>query len=141
MKLKEQFDTTTLNELCNLLSQEIINLSTAEYKLKLAFVLVHIIEESQKALNGIDTSNFLDSLKKLVNEACEKSEKQKETLVQKFSKNRELIGNIIEGKNDEFEILQEDIENKLEQRFNLGKELARVRDNMKPEDVKRSKQK
>ncbi len=141
MKLKEQFDTTSLNDLCNLLTKEITELATAEDKLKLVFVLVHIIEESQKALVGIETSNLLTDLKILVNKACEKSEKQKEALAQKFSKDRKLIGNLIEGKNDEYEILQEDIENKLEQLDNLIKELVRVRENMKPEEVKRSKQK
>ncbi len=141
MKLKEQFDTTSLNDLCNLLTKEITELATAEDKLKLVFVLVHIIEESQKALVGIETSNLLTDLKILVNKACEKSEKQKEALAQKFSKDRKLIGNLSEGKNDEYEILQEDIENKLEQLDNLIKELVRVRENMKPEEVKRSKQK
>ena len=139
--LKEKFKNYKLDKLCNSLTQEITDLSTTENKLKRAYVLMHIIEESQKALSNINTDDFIKELSDRTKAACEKSEKQKEVFAQKFSKNRELIGNLIEGKNDEFENLQEDIENKLEQLDNLIKELVRVRENMNPEEVKRSKQK
>ena len=62
--LKERFDDTSLHldDLCNLLTKEITELATAEYKLKLVFVLVRIIGESQKALSGIDIKDCLKEL-------------------------------------------------------------------------------
>lgn len=74
-KLREQFDATNLDEFCKSITQEIIQLATSDYKLKLMFVLVHIIEESQKALDGIDTENLLNDFKALI----EKLVKNKET--------------------------------------------------------------
>lgn len=140
MTIKDKYESYKLNDLCNLLTQEITDLSMAEDKLKLVFVLVHIIEESQKVLDGIDTSNLLVNLKDIVSKACEKSEKQKEILALKFSNDQALIRNLIDGKNNEFDTLQDDIEQKLEQLKKLIKQLVLIRDNMNPEEVKRSKQ-
>ena len=42
--LLNQFGTTKLDELCDFLTREITELATADYKLKLAYVLIHIIE-------------------------------------------------------------------------------------------------
>ena len=138
---KEQFDTTSLNDFCNLLTEEITELATAEDKLKLVFVLIHIIEESQKALSDINTDNFVTELYNRLNAACERSEKQKESLIQKFSADQRTMSNIIDGSNDELQNLHDDIENKLSQFDKLIKEYARIRDKMKPEDVKQSKHK
>lgn len=133
--LKIQFETTNLDELCNSLTQEITGLATAEYKLKLVFVLVHIIEECQKALNFIDTENLINDFKALVEKACKKSEMQEKALNGRFSCDNKLIMNIIDERNDELQNLYDEIDSKLKQFNKLAKQLARKRDEMEPEEV------
>ena len=140
MAIKEQYEQHKLNELCNSLTWEITDLCAAEDKLKLAYVLMHIIEESQKALSEINTDNFITELDNKIKSVCEKSEKQKEALATWFSKD-EQMRELINGTNDEFQILYDDIKNKLEQLDQLIKQFARIRENMKLEEVKRTKQK
>lgn len=136
--LKEQFDNKSLHldDLCNLLTEEISELATAEYKLKLVFVLVHIIEESQKALGEINIDNCLKELQELVEKACDKSEKQKKALNDRFSRDK-VIMDVIEERNDELQNLHDEIISKLEQFNMLVKQLARKRNEMKPEEIVR----
>lgn len=114
--LKEQFDDKSLhlNGLCDLLTKEITELATEEYKLKLVFVLVHIIEESQKALGEIDINNCLKELHELVNKVCEKSEKQQEALVAWFTQDKR-VKEVIDGTNDELKTLEQNISELLTQ--------------------------
>lgn len=109
MSLKEKYETYKLDDWCKLFSEEIDALSKEEYKLKMAFVLIHIIEESQKVLDSIDTSNFVEELKKLVNDSCEKSEKQKELLKLRFAQDKQ-IRDAIDGTNKESKALDNEIE-------------------------------
>ena len=136
--LKEQFDNKSLHldDLCNLLTEEISELATAEYKLKQVFVLVHIIEESQKALGEINIDNCLKELQELVEKACDKSEKQKKALNDRFSRDK-VIMDVIEERNDELQNLHDEIISKLEQFNMLVKQLARKRNEMKPEEIVR----
>ena len=136
--LKEQFDNKSLHldDLCNLLTEEISELATAEYNLKLVFVLVHIIEESQKALGEINIDNCLKELQELVEKACDKSEKQKKALNDRFSRDK-VIMDVIEERNDELQNLHDEIISKLEQFNMLVKQLARKRNEMKPEEIVR----
>ena len=141
--LKEQFDNKSLHldDLCNLLTEEISELATAEYKLKLVFVLVHIIEESQKALGKIDIDNCLKELQELVEKACEKSEKQEKALNDRFTRDKvyfdKVYMDVIEERNDELQNLHDEIISKLEQFNKFVKQLARERDKKKPEEVVR----
>lgn len=112
--LKKQFDTKNLDELCNSLTQEITQLATSDYKLKLMFVLVHIIEESQKALGEIDINNMVKELKTLVEKACEKTERQKEALSTWFYQDK-LVTETIDGTNNEISTLEQDILEQLKQ--------------------------
>lgn len=114
MKLIEKFNTTNLDELCNSLTQEITQLATSDYKLKLMFVLVHIIEESQKALGEIDINNMVKELKTLVEKACEKTERQKEALSTWFYQDK-LVTETIDGTNNEISTLEQDILEQLKQ--------------------------
>lgn len=109
MNLKEKYEAYKLDDLCKLFSEEIDALSKEEYKLKKAFVLIHIIEESQKALNSIDTSNFVEDLKKLINNSREKSEKQKDLLKLRFAQDKQ-IRDAIDGTNKESKALDNEIE-------------------------------
>lgn len=129
MKLKEQFDTTKLDEFCDYLTQEIDNMATAEYKLKLVLVLVHIINESQKALGEINIDNCLKELKDLVNKACEQTEKQKGILVLRFDQDRQ-VRNIIDGTNADLQALDKEIEPLLARYESILNTLVKIRDSM-----------
>lgn len=129
MKLKEQFDTINLDELCDSLSQEIAQLATSDYKLKLMFVLVHIIEECQKALGGIDTENMLNDLRVLVDKACDKTKKQKEALDTWFSQDK-TIKEIIDGTNDEISTIEPQITELLKQYDEHLKKMVELREKL-----------
>lgn len=129
--LKERFDDTSLHldDLCNLLTKEITELATAEYKLKLVFVLVRIIGESQKALSGIDIKDCLKDLQELVNKACEKSEKQKEVQKLRFDQDK-VVREIIDGSNSELIALDKEIEPLLVHYEDILNTLVKIRDSM-----------
>ena len=128
-KLREQFNTTNLDELCNSLTQEIAQLATSDYKLKLMFVLVHIIGECQKALGDIDTTNLLNDLKALVGNACDKTKKQKEALDTWYSQDK-TIKEIIDGTNDEISIIEQKITELLKQYDEHLKKMVELREKL-----------
>lgn len=140
MELKKRYDKTSLDKLCEDLTKEIEELSTADDKLKLAYVLMHIIEQSQKALSVIDTENFVTELYDKIKKVCEKCEEQKKALADKFSEDDKVMRKLIDGKNEYYQTLHDDIEGKLEKFDQLIKELASKRDAMKPEQVKSVKE-
>lgn len=129
--LKEQFDDISLHldDLCNLLTKEIAELATAEYKLKLLFVLVHIIGESQKALGDINIDNCLKELKELVHKACERTEKQKKVMKLRFDQDRQ-VRNIIDGTNADLQALDKEIEPLLSRYESIVNTLVKIRDSM-----------
>lgn len=129
--LKEQFDDKSLhlNGLCDLLTKEITELATEEYKLKLMFVLVHIIEESQKALGEIDINNCLKELRELVNKACEQTEKQKEVLNVRYDQDKQ-VRNIIDGTNADLQALDKVIEPLLARYEDLLNTLITIREKL-----------
>ena len=114
MTLKEQFNDKCLHldDLCNLLTKEITELATEEYKLKLMFVLVHIIEESQKVLGNLDTNNLVDELRKLVDKTLGQSEKQIAIQKLRHIQNKQ-VKDIIDGSNEELGNLDRQIESLL----------------------------
>lgn len=129
MKLIEQIETTTLDDLCNSITQEIAQLSSAEYKLKLAFVLVHIIDESQKALGEINIDSCLKKLQKLVNDACEQTEKQKKVQKLRFDQDKEER-DIIDGSNSELLALDREIEPLLARYESILNTLIKIREKL-----------
>ena len=90
-KLVEKMKTTQLDTLCKDLSVEIMQLSMVEYKLKSVFVLLHIIEESRKALTQIDVTNFLNTLKQRIKEVSEQTETENNQLVQMFMQDVKVV--------------------------------------------------
>lgn len=127
-KLREQFDSTNLDDLCNSLTQEITQLATSDYKLKLMFVLVHIIEESQKALDGIDTKNLLNDFNALVEKTCKKTEKQLEINKLRHTQNKQ-VKDIIDGTNKELKTLDDEMESILSRYEKELQEMVKLRDN------------
>jgi transcriptional regulator with AAA-type ATPase domain len=127
--LKEQFDTTNLDELCNTLTQEITQLATSDYKLKLMFVLVHIIEESQKALGEIDINNMVKELKTLVEKTCKKTENQLEINKLRHTQNKE-VKDIIDGTKKELKTLDDEMESILFRYENELQKMVKLRDNL-----------
>lgn len=89
--LVDKIKTTQLDNLRKDLSAEIMQLSMGEYKLKSVFVLLHIIEESRKALAQIEITNFLDTLKKKVAEVSKQTETEKNQLLQMFMQDAKVI--------------------------------------------------
>lgn len=89
--LVDKIKTTQLDNLRKDLSAEIMQLSMVEYKLKSVFVLLHIIEESRKALAQIEITNFLDTLKKKVAEVSKQTETEKNQLLQMFMQDAKVI--------------------------------------------------
>ena len=129
MKLIEKFNTTNLDELCNSLTQEITQLATSDYKLKLMFVLVHIIEESQKALGEIDINNMVKELKTLVEKTCKKTENQLEINKLRHTQNKE-VKDIIDGTNKELKTLDDEMESILFRYENELQKMVKLRDNL-----------
>lgn len=129
MKLIEKFNTTNLDELCNSLTQEITQLATSDYKLKLMFVLVHIIEESQKALGEIDINNMVKELKTLVEKTCIKTENQLEINKLRHTQNKE-VKDIIDGTNKELKTLDDEMESILFRYENELQKMVKLRDNL-----------
>lgn len=128
-KLREQFDTTNLDELCNSLTQEIVQLATSDYKLKLMFVLVHIIEESQKALGEIEINNMVKELKALVEKTCKKTENQLEINKLRHAQNKQ-VKDIIDGTNKELKTLDDEMESILSRYENELQQIVILRDNL-----------
>ena len=128
-KLREQFDFTNLDDLCNSLTQEITQLATSDYKLKLVFVLVHIIEESQKALGEIDIDNMVKELKTLVEKTCKKTENQLEINKLRYTQNKE-VKDIIDGTNKELKTLDDEMESILSRYENELQKMVKLRDNL-----------
>lgn len=127
--LKKQFDTTNLDELCNSLTQEITQLATSDYKLKLMFVLVHMIEESQKALGEIDIDNMVKELKTLVEKTCIKTENQLEINKLRHAQNKQ-VKDIIDGTNKELKTLDDEMESILSRYENELQQMVKLRDNL-----------
>lgn len=131
MTLKEKFNDKSLHldDLCNLLTKEITELSTEEYKLKLMFVLVHIIEESQKVLGNLDTNNLINELRKLVDKTLGQSEKQIAVQKLRHVQNKQ-VKDIIDGSNEELDNLDGQIESLLSQYERTLKSLVNYRNSL-----------
>lgn len=131
MTLKEQFNDKCLHldDLCNLLTKEITELATEEYKLKLMFVLVHIIEESQKVLGNLDTNNLVDELRKLVDKTLGQSEKQIAIQKLRHIQNKQ-VKDIIDGSNEELGNLDRQIESLLFQYERVLESLVNYRNSL-----------
>ena len=131
MTLKEKFNDKSLHldDLCNLLTKEITELSTEEYKLKLMFVLVHIIEESQKVLGNLDTNNLINELRKLVDKTLGQSEKQIAVQKLRHVQNKQ-VKDIIDGSNEELDNLDKQIESLLSQYERTLKSLVNYRNSL-----------
>lgn len=129
--LKEKFDDKSLHldDLCNLLTKEITELATEGYKLKLMFVLVHIIEESQKVLGNLDTNNLVNELRKLVDKTLGQSEKQIAVQKLRHAQNKQ-VKDIIDGSNEELDNLDRQIESLLSQYERTLKSLVNYRNSL-----------
>lgn len=112
MSIKEKYKLYKLDDLCKFLMEEINELSQEENKLKVAYVLMHIIEESQKALGEINTKDFVTVLKEKIENVCKESEKQKDALDTWFKQNKQ-VREVIDGTNDGLKVLEEEIAKRL----------------------------
>lgn len=137
--LKQQFETTKLDELCASLTTEIAQLETADYKLKLALVLSHIIEESQKALGKIDTTQLLENLRERIQKACEKPEKDFGQLVQRFAQDKQTL-DALDGSAMELRELGDEIASRLARYEQLLKTMVAYRSSISLAELEQNKQ-
>ena len=128
--------TTQLDTLCKDLSVEIMQLSMVEYKLKAVFVLLHIIEESRKALAHIDVTNFLDTLKQKINEVSEQTETEKNQLVQMFMQDVKVL-EALDDKDHFITRLIEDTKDKIEELEILLNRIVKQRDQLSLPELKK----
>ena len=129
--LKEIFDDKELrlDDLCNLLTKEITELATEDYKIKMVFVLVHIVEECQKVLGNIDTRNMVNDLKVMVEKTCEQSEKQINIQKLRHTQNKQ-VKDIIDGSNEEINSLDRQVESLLSEYESALKSLVSYRNSL-----------
>lgn len=129
--LKEIFDDKELrlDDLCNLLTKEITELATEDYKIKMVFVLAHIVEECQKVLDNIDTSNMVNDLKVMVEKTCEQSEKYINIQKLRHTQNKQ-VKDIIDGSNEEISRLDRQIESLLSEYESTLKSLVGYRNSL-----------
>lgn len=135
-KLVEKMEKTQLDSLCKDLSVEIMQLSKVEYKLKSVFVLLHIIEESRKALAHIDVTNFLDTLKQKINEVSEQTENEKNQLVQMFMQDVKVV-EALDDKDHFITRLIEDTKDKIEELESVLSRIVKQRDQLSLPELKK----
>lgn len=134
--LKEKIETMKLDELYASVSDEFVQLSTVDYKLKVVFVLVHIIEESRKVLNAMDVEFYLSELKTKICDVCEKTGLERNELLQRLTCDRNAI-EAIDGKDDHLVKLADEAAKKLDELETLLGQIVRQRDQMTlPELIK-----
>ena len=134
--LKEKIETMKLDELYASVSDEFVQLSTVDYKLKVVFVLVHIIEESRKVLNAMDVEFYLSELKTKICDVCEKTALERNELLQRLTCDRNAI-EAIDGKDDHLVKLADEAAKKLDELETLLGQIVRQRDQMTlPELIK-----
>ncbi len=134
--LVDKMEKTQLDSLCKDLSVEIMQLSNVEYKLKSVFVLLHIIEESRKALAHIDVTNFLDTLKQKINEVSEQTENEKNQLVQMFMQDVKVV-EALDDKDHFITRLIEDTKDKIEELESVLSRIVKQRDQLSLPELKK----
>ena len=127
--LIEKFNTTNLDALCGELTKEIDELASVDYKLKLLYVLVHIIDECQKHLKTMDKEYWPASLKQLLDNACEKSEEQLEVLKTRHLQDK-AVRDAIDGNNDQLSQMGNQIESLLADYEAVLKQLVEARSSL-----------
>lgn len=127
--LIEKFNTTNLDALCGELTKEIDELASVEHKLKLLYVLVHIIDECQKHLKTMDKDYWPASLKQLLDNACEKSEEQFEVLKTRHLQDK-AVRDAIDGNNDKLSQMGNQIESHLADYEAVLKQLVEARSSL-----------
>ena len=132
----DKMEKTQLDSLCKDLSVEIMQLSKVEYKLKSVFVLLHIIEESRKALAHIDVTNFLDTLKQKINEVSEQTENEKNQLVQMFMQDVKVV-EALDDKDHFITRLIEDTKDKIEELESVLSRIVKQRDQLSLPELKK----
>lgn len=134
--LVDKMEKTQLDSLCKDLSVEIMQLSKVEYKLKSVFVLLHIIEESRKALAHIDVTNFLDTVKQKINEVSEQTENEKNQLVQMFMQDVKVV-EALDDKDYFITRLIEDTKDKIEELESVLSRIVKQRDQLSLPELKK----
>ena len=135
-KLKDKVDKYSLDDLYNCLADEIGQLATAEYRLKMVFVLLFIIEECRKALNKIDTNSFLDNLKVRIGKVAEQSEIEKDQLIQTFIQDVRVV-ETLDCKDDSVIKKVADIRRKIAELEDVLGKLIKQRDQLTLTELKK----
>ena len=136
---KEKIECVPFDELCTHISDDISQLGSSKYKLKSVFVLLHVIEACRNTLDHIDISNFLDSLKKKIKEVAEKTDLERNQLIQTFMQDEKVV-EAIDSKESSIEKLTTDIKRKVEELDTLLGRIIRQRDQLTLPEIKGEEQ-
>lgn len=128
-KLKEKIETMRLDELYASVSEEFVQLSTVDYKLKLVFVLIHLMEECRKVLNDLDVDFFLSELKNKISDTCVKTGCETNQLLQRLTYDVNAI-EAIDEKDDRLNRLADEAKEKLDELETILGRIVRQRDQM-----------
>lgn len=128
-KLKEKIETIKLDELYASVSDEFVQLSTVDYKLKLVFVLIHLMEECRKVLNDLDVDFFLSELKNKISDTCVKTGCETNQLLQRLTYDVNAI-EAIDEKDDRLNRLADEAKEKLDELETILGRIVRQRDQM-----------
>ena len=128
-KLKEKIETMRLDELYASVSEEFVQLSTVDYKLKLVFVLIHLMEECRKVLNDLDVDFFLSELKNKISDTCVKTGCETNQLLQRLTYDVNAV-EAIDEKDDRLNRLADEAKEKLDELETILGRIVRQRDQM-----------
>lgn len=128
-KLKEKIETMRLDELYASVSEEFVQLSTVDYKLKLVFVLIHLMEECRKVLNDLDVDFFLSELKNKISDTCVKTGCETNQLLQRLTYDMNAV-EAIDEKDDRLNRLADEAKEKLDELETILGRIVRQRDQM-----------
>ena len=128
-KLKEKIETMRLDELYASVSEEFVQLSTVDYKLKLVFVLIHLMEECRKVLNDLDVDFFLSELKNKISDTCVKKGCETNQLLQRLTYDVNAV-EAIDEKDDRLNRLADEAKEKLDELETILGRIVRQRDQM-----------
>lgn len=128
-KLKEKIETMRLDELYASVSEEFVQLSTVDYKLKLVFVLIHLMEECRKVLNDLDVDFFLSELKNKISDTCVKTGCETNQLLQRLTYDVNAV-EAIDEKDDRLNRLADEAKEKLDELETILGRIVKQRDQM-----------
>lgn len=134
--LKQMLDNKKpIKEIEKSITESFDNIKDFQDKLKLVFILLHILQEGSKLLSSINSDDFITILKNKMVET-EKELKSKRSIYEVYlEENSKLMNILLLDDNDEFIKLCENIKYSLSEIDKMIDSLARARANMDLKEI------